>query len=56
MAEVVAARKLGHKLQTMSCGLYGGGAPFDVKAKALAKVAYWTKHPHFTFAIAPAGR
>lgn len=40
VSEVLAARILGHKLNTMSYGLYSGGASVEAKAEAMAAIKY----------------
>lgn len=40
VAEVVAARILGHQIRTMSYGTYSGGVSLSVKADALGSISY----------------
>lgn len=38
--EAVSARIVGHEIQTMTYGVYSGGAPFGVKRDAIEKLSY----------------
>ncbi len=38
--EAVSARIVGHEIQTMTYGVYSGGAPFEVKKEAIENLCY----------------
>jgi integrase len=44
--ENIAARTVGHKLKTMTYGLYSGGVSLKVKQEAIDKVSYKKQPPH----------